>query len=127
MVKPEDLPEEIREILNQPCSTCGRKGIHDCKYDEKKLLERLEKEDKEKKKLKPEKVKRFEYKSTVKNENRNNTPEVGIGCSICEKQVQTKDGLCLDCTKKQREEAKNKPIVLRDRWGKEIGKRFKHR
>ena len=126
MLKPEDLSPEIREILNQPCSTCGKKGIHDCKYDEKKLLERLEKQEEEKEILKPEKVERFSYKSKPQRSKGRAAPKISLGCSSCKKKVQAKDGLCIKCTEENRKLHKNKPIILRNKWGEEIAKTYKH-
>lgn len=125
MLREEDLPAHVREALNTPCTTCGKKGIHDCKYDDKKVISRLEREEKEKKKLKPEKIENKSYSSLQKPTSQAKRPLMGIRCIDCNIKKYTKDGLCIDCTHKRREEAKNRPIVLKDRWGKPLSPEYK--
>jgi hypothetical protein len=101
--KEEDLPEEIRKILQEPCSACGKKGIHECKYNEEVIKARLEKEAKEKKKLKPDVVVRKDNSSGPKQYKYNSAPTLGTKCKKCDKSLQTVDGFCYACTIQRRE------------------------
>lgn len=124
----QDLPDEIKEILKTPCSTCGEIGIHECKYDDNKVIERLEIMEKNKKILSPEKIKKKRKPYNPNSKNRIvKKPSIGNECKDCKQIKQTKDGICIDCTHKKRELAKNKPIVLKDRWGNPKNPHYKFR
>lgn len=105
MYRMEDLPEDVRKILETPCPTCGKKGIHECRYSEDIMMNNLEREAaKPRKKLKPKKI---EHKQEASKQREATAPpkaKEGL-CKRCGNQEIIVSDFCYSCTQKNREKS----------------------